>query len=179
MKHCFEKWLRRKTYGLALLLLASGCAGQYQAPAEDEHSSVPVTFVNHGPGTAVYVRKSPEACSTTSDAGLVGIVGTTKLPIPTPKYEIRSRLRAGIPSTISMGWWDVGPVRECGEKLTFTPVAGMEYQVVYVADFERQYGRSDIRSCEVRVLSRTNRGDSKFTPFSGPMQRTRENICIK
>lgn len=169
----------RKQSALAVLLIATGCASTYQPPGDDDQSSVPVSFVNHGPAAGVFIRKSPDACSTTSDAGRVGVVGQTKLPFPPPKYEIRSRLAAGVPSTISMGWWDVGPVRECGEKITFTPVAGMEYKVGFEADYESHLGLSDVKSCEVRVLARPIRSEAEFTPFSGPVQRTRENICIK
>jgi hypothetical protein len=164
---------------LAFLLLLNSCASHYQAPPEDEQSSVPITFVNYGPGAAVFIRKSPEACSTIAEAGLVGIVGTTRSQFVTPKYEIKSRLQVDVPSTISMGWWAAGPIRECGEKITFTPVAGTEYQVVYVADFKTRLGLSNVTSCEVRVLSRPNRSNSQFTPFNGAVQRTRENICIR
>lgn len=172
MKHPM-KFLVPAASALALL----GCASRYEPP-QDPGTTVPITFVNHGPAAGTFIRPTPQACSTTGDAGLVGNIGRMKIPL-NEVLERSTRVRHSVPVTISMGWWEEArPVRECGEKLTFTPKAGREYQVEFISAPEMLTGSRAPSACSVEVRERTVAG-APFSRLGDEVVRTRENLCIR
>lgn len=162
----------------SLALLATGCATRYQAPT-DTASSVPVTFVNQGPGSHIRIlnTSAPNTCSMDNGGGYLGAVGKLKLSI-SPDYEKHSRLRHSQPVTLTMGWWDVGPIRQCGEKITFTPNAKFEYQIEYTSQFTSAFGLAHVSACSVTVRERPIGETGDFKESKEKIERSRDNLCI-
>jgi hypothetical protein len=138
----------------SLALLASGCTTRYQAPS-DTTSSVPIVFVDQGPGSIIRILNTNDAndCSMDKGGGSLGAAGKLKLSI-SADHEKHSRLRHSQPITIAMGWWDVAPIREYGEKVTFTPNAKFEYQLEYISQSTSAHGLANVSECSIAVRER-------------------------
>jgi hypothetical protein len=164
---------------VAAVVLLAACASRY-APPSDLSASVPVTFVNRGPAAVTYVRSSAEECSTTSDAGFVGVVGKVKVNLGSEALEKPSRLSHSRPVTVSMGWWDTGPIRECSEKVTFSPRSQFEYQIEYVSESSSSSTVfANVTSCSIQIRERAVGSTGAFSPFAGEVLRARRSTCIK
>ena len=148
-------------------LLVAACADPAPAPPPSEN--VPITFVSRGPASvALWLREVPARCN--RDIGWLGPVGASR-------EEVQARLRPGVDVQVTMGWWELdrtGAVVECGEKLAFTPLPGQAYRIEYIA---QSVGRPDM-ACELRVEERPLAGGS-YLPFAGPLQRSREDLCLR
>jgi len=154
-----------------------GCATPYVAPTGT--GSVAVTIRNQGPAAAVFIRSSQVECSTTSGAGFLGIVGVVKLDLGAERLERTTQVTSGSPVTISMGWWDTGPVRECGEKVTFTPRAGSEYEIEYTSTYVGWVRLADVTACDVVIRQRQAGSKDAYISVVESVIRTREDICIR
>jgi len=158
-------------------LMLTACASRYEPP-QDPATTVALTFINRGPAAGTYIRPSPQACSTTSDAGFVGPVGQVHLALSQP-LERSTRVRHSVPITVTMGWWaDSKPVRECGEKLTFTPKSGRDYEVEFISSPEMLTGSRAPTACWVEVRERSQAG-SPFVKLGDEVVRTRDKLCIR
>ena len=165
-------------FTLAVLSLMTACASRYQPPT-DTTLSIPVTVINRRPGTIVNVQPSPDICSTLSEAGSLGVIGRHKVNLGNEILEKKTRVLHSQPVTITMGWWDVGPVTECGEKVTFTPSKDNEYQVEFVSSSTTTLGISNVSSCSVSVSERPLNSSEAYKLTSTNVARTRENLCLR
>ena len=163
---------------LATALLITACASPYEPPT-DTTLSIPVTVVNRGPGTIVHVQPSPDICSTMGEAGSLGVVGRLKMNLGNETLEKKTRILHSQPITITMGWWDVAPIRECGEKVTFTPSKSNEYQVEFISTSTTALGLSNIAACTVLVSERPLGSSEEYKLTNSNVSRTRENLCIR
>jgi hypothetical protein len=158
-------------------LLLAACASRYEPP-QDTATTVPLVFINRGPAAVTYIRPTPQACSTTSDAGFVGAIGRANVAV-SETLQRPTRVRHSVPITVSMGWWaDSQPVRECGEKLTFTPKAGRDYEVEFISSPEMLTGSRAPAACSVEVRERSQAG-GPFTRLGDEVVRTRERLCLR